>query len=130
MSGPVTSGKGWFDLPSTEMSEALAQDLRAVRMRSALDPKRFYKALDVGKSKSKFVQVGTVVGSGRDDHWSGRLTKKERKSTLVEELMADERARQYTKRKYSQIQAAKQSGKKFGPKKAAKMRTGKHATKH
>lgn len=113
----VTSGKDWFDLQATEMTEELKQDLRAVRMRSALDPKRFYKALD---RPSKFVQIGTVV-EGRDEFFTARLTKKERRSNLVEELMADVKARQYTKRKYNDIQKEKKNKRHFGPKKRTKL---------
>jgi hypothetical protein len=109
----VTSGAGWFNLPATEMTEELKQDLRAVRMRGALDPKRFYKALD---RPSKFVQIGTII-EGRDEYYSSRLTRKERRTNLVDELMADEKTRQYTKRKFGSIQNDKQNKKRFGPRK-------------
>lgn len=111
LSKPATSGRHWFDLPGTEMTEELKQDLRAVRMRSALDPKRFYKAFD--RPKGNFVQVGTVI-EGREEYFSSRLTRKERRGNLVEELMADEQARRYTKRKYSSIQTEKQNKRRFG----------------
>lgn len=114
---PVTSGKNWFNLTATAMTEELKQDLRAVRMRSALDPKRFYKALD---RPSKFVQLGTVI-EGRGEYHSARLTRKERRTNLVEELMADEKARQYTKRKFNSIQTAKQNKTTFKPKKKGKI---------
>lgn len=39
-------------------------------------------------------QMGTVVDEGTD-FYSSRLTKKQRKQTLVEELMADANIRQY-----------------------------------
>lgn len=120
----VTSGKGWFDLPATELTDEVKQDLRAVRMRGALDPKRFYKSMD-GRP-SQFVQVGTVV-EGRDEFWSGRLTKKERRTNLVEELMADEKSRRYTKRKFATIQSAKQNKRRFGEK--AKTKLPKHNKK-
>jgi hypothetical protein len=117
----VTSGRGWFNLTATEMTEEVQQDLRALRMRSALDPKRFYKSHD---RPSKFVQVGTVI-EGRHEFYSSRLTKKERRTNLVEELMADEKSRQYTKRKFSAIQSEKQKKQRFGPKRKVR-----HQTKH
>ena len=43
-----------------------------------------------------FCQMGTVVDEGTD-FYSSRLTKKQRKQTLVEELMADANIRQYVK---------------------------------
>jgi hypothetical protein len=112
----VTSGKGWFDLPATAMTEELKQDLRAVRMRGALDPKRFYKALD---RPGKFVQLGTVV-QGRDEFYTSRLVRKERRTNLVEELLADTKARAYTKRKYNAIQDKAQKKQKFGAAKKGK----------
>jgi hypothetical protein len=115
----VTSGKDWFNLAATEMTEELKQDLRAVRMRGALDPKRFYKAFD---RPSKFVQVGTVI-EGRDEFFTSRLTKKERRTNLVEELMADVKARQYTKRKFNDIQKEKKNKRHFGPKKRTKLQS-------
>ena len=43
-------------MPAQEMSEELRNDLRILRMRSALDPKRFYKHSDMN-TLPKFVQV-------------------------------------------------------------------------
>ena len=60
------------------MTDELKLDLRALRMRGAIDPKRFYKAVD---ERSKFVQLGTVV-EGRGEYNSARLVKKDRKQVL------------------------------------------------
>ena len=62
------------------------------------------------------MQVGTVI-EGREEYTTARLSKKERRSNLVEEMMADERARAYTKRKYKAIQKEKQAKQRFGPRK-------------
>ena len=88
------------------MTDELKMDLRALRMRGALDPKRFYKAVD---ERSKFVQLGTVV-EGRGEGNSGRIVRKDRKQTLVDELLSDQKSRRYAKRKYAEIMTAKQSG--------------------
>ena len=109
-SSVLTSGKAWFDLPATAMTEEMKLDLRAVRMRGALDPKRFYKALD---RPGKFVQLGTVV-EGRDEFYTSRLARKERRTNLVEELLADTKTRAYTKRKYNAIQEKTNNKQKFG----------------
>lgn len=47
-------------------------------------------------------QIGRVVDSPTD-YYSGRIPKKQRKRTIVEELMADAEFKQYTKRKYQEI---------------------------
>ncbi|MCP3661669.1 MAG: hypothetical protein GY696_04095, partial [Gammaproteobacteria bacterium] len=41
-----SKGKGWFDLPATEMTEERKRDLEIVQMRDSLDPKNFYKSND------------------------------------------------------------------------------------
>ena len=47
-------------------------------------------------------QVGRVVDSPAD-FYSSRIPKKERKRTIVDELMADAELKQYTKRKHQEI---------------------------
>lgn len=42
------------------------------------------------------------------DYYNNRLTKKERKKTLVEELLADAEFTKYNKRKYKEIIEEKQ----------------------
>lgn len=49
---------------------------------------------------------------GPTDFFNGRLTNKERKRTLAEEIMEGERGTGRLKRKYGEIQAVKTSGKK------------------
>jgi len=48
--------------------------------------------------------MGEIMDSPMD-FYGGRLTRRERKNTLVEELMHDERLRVYTERKTKQIAA-------------------------
>lgn len=54
-----TAGPGWYNLPKTEMTEEIKKDLQLIRMRSILDPKRFYKKGD--KKISKYVMFLIVV---------------------------------------------------------------------
>lgn len=103
-----TKGDKWFNLPATELTEERKNDLEVLHMRKALDPKRFYKGNDM-KSIPKFFQFGTVVES-KADFYHSRIPKKQRKSTIVEELLADADFRKFNKRKYSEIQEAKRMG--------------------
>ncbi len=89
-------------MAAAEMTDKLRNDIKAIRMRSTLDPKRFYKNNDM-KALPKFVQVGTVVESAADFYHS-RVPKKQRKQTIVEELLADAQTRRYNKRKYMELQ--------------------------
>ncbi|KAJ1672798.1 Deoxynucleotidyltransferase terminal-interacting protein 2, partial [Spiromyces aspiralis] len=103
-----TAGAGWFGMKAPIVTPELKRDLRVLKLRNALDPKRFYRK-DDREEVPKYFEVGTVI-EGPTEFYSGRLTRKERKRTIVEELMADTEARRYFKRKYKEIQSEKQSG--------------------
>ncbi|XP_041126017.1 deoxynucleotidyltransferase terminal-interacting protein 2-like [Polyodon spathula] len=108
-----TTGDGWYNMKAPEMTTELKNDLKALKMRSAMDPKRFYKKND-REGFPKYLQVGTVVDSPVD-FYHARIPKKQRKRTIVEELMADWDFRSYNKKKYKQImteKAALAAGKK------------------
>ncbi|THG03208.1 hypothetical protein TEA_009735 [Camellia sinensis var. sinensis] len=89
------------------------------RLRSVIDPKRHYKK---GDSKSRTVpkyfqastwlhtrNVGTVIESA-SDFFTGRLTKKERKATLADELLSDHTLGEYRKRKVREIEEQNRPG--------------------
>ncbi|KAF7837638.1 DNA binding protein [Senna tora] len=99
-----TAGKNWFDMPAQTITPELQKDLKLLKLRGAIDPKRHYKKGD-SKSKSlpKYFQVGTVVASA-EEFFSGRLTKKERKATLADELLSDNNFSAYRKRKVQEIE--------------------------
>ncbi|KAL6561237.1 hypothetical protein OROMI_016838 [Orobanche minor] len=109
-----TAGKNWFDMPAQTLTPELKKDLQLLKimdnywikteLRSAIDPKRHYKKGD-SKSKTlpKYFQVGTVIESPFE-YFNGRLTKKERKATLADELLSDGTFRDYRKRKVREIE--------------------------
>eukprot|EP00744_Colponema_vietnamica_P005100 GILI01007504.1.p1 GENE.GILI01007504.1~~GILI01007504.1.p1 ORF type:complete len:167 (+),score=58.80 GILI01007504.1:107-607(+) len=103
-----TAGKDWFNMPATPITPELKQDLTALKLRAFYDPKRFYKK-DSGKALPKYFQIGTVV-EGAGEFYSSRLTNKERKGRLVDELLTDEKVKNYTKRKFREIDEKKRSG--------------------
>lgn len=96
-----TKGKDWFNLPAPEMTDEIRHDLEVIQMRSVLDPKRFYKKNDL-KVLPKYFHIGKVMDSPLD-FYNSRMTKKERKRTIVDELMADAEFSKYNKRKYKEI---------------------------
>jgi hypothetical protein len=102
-----SKGKGWFDMKAPEMTEELKNDLELMQMRGALDPKRFYKKSDK-RNLPKYFALGTVVDSPYD-FYSDRINTKDRKRTLVDELLADAKFKKYNKRKYVEIIEAKQT---------------------
>lgn len=99
-----TAGSNWFEMPAPTITPELKKDLQLLKLRSVLDPKRHYKKGD-SKSKAlpKYFQVGTVIESATD-FFSGRLTKKERKATLADELLSDPNLGRYRKRKVREIE--------------------------
>lgn len=80
-------------------------------MRSVLDPKRHYKKESGKAQPPKYSQVGTII-EGRTEFFSGRIAKKDRKKTFVEEVLDQERHNRRFESKYREIQTSKQSGKK------------------
>ncbi|XP_072745087.1 deoxynucleotidyltransferase terminal-interacting protein 2 [Anoplolepis gracilipes] len=95
------TGAGWFNMRAPKITPEIRHDLEVLRMRSVLDPKHFYKKNDM-KALPKHFHVGKIVDSPMD-FYSSRLTKKERKRTIVDELMADAQFTKYNKRKYREI---------------------------
>lgn len=93
-------------------------------MRDVLDPKRHYKK-DTTRAIPEFAQVGTII-PGPTDYFSSRMTKKERKRTLLEDVLETEDATRRFKNKYGEIQAAKTSGKKAYYKKQMQKRYGRN----
>jgi len=107
----ATSGPGWFDMPRTDLTPELKRDLQLIKMRSVLDPHRQYKK-DNGKMQApEFSQVGTIV-EGATEYYSGRIDNKQRKRTLVEEVLAGEHETKRFKRQYGELQSKTTSGKK------------------
>ncbi|XP_034840898.1 deoxynucleotidyltransferase terminal-interacting protein 2 [Maniola hyperantus] len=96
-----TKGPQWFNMPVPEMTEELKNDLQVLKMRSALDPKHFYKKNDM-EVLPKYFQVGKIMDSPLD-HVNERLTRKDRKRTMVDELLADAEFQKYNKKKYKEI---------------------------
>ncbi|XP_077440689.1 deoxynucleotidyltransferase terminal-interacting protein 2 isoform X2 [Vanacampus margaritifer] len=100
-----TTGDAWFNMKAPELTKELTNDLKLLKMRSSLDPKRFYKKND-RDGFPKYFQVATVVDNPVDFYHS-RVPKKQRKRTMVEELLADAEFRSKNKKKYHNIVAEK-----------------------
>ncbi|KAM3236196.1 hypothetical protein BC332_13985 [Capsicum chinense] len=105
-----SAGKNWFDMPAPTITPELKTDLQLLKLRDAMDPKRHYKKSG-SKSKTlpKYFQVGTIIEPA-SEYYSGRLTKKERKATLTEELLSDRKLGEYRKRKVREIEERNRPG--------------------
>lgn len=90
-------------------------------MRGLLDPKHQKKALRA--DAPKYSQVGKII-EGPADFYSARLARKERRQTILGEVMR-EQSNDKLKSKYAAIQKKKTSGKKaFYQKLVAQRRKG------
>ncbi|KAG7127322.1 rRNA-processing protein fcf2 like [Verticillium longisporum] len=107
------AGQGWFGLPKTDPNDKeFKRDVQLLQMRgTALDPSRHYKKESLKAKMPRYAHVGRIV-EGPTDFYSSRLTRKERKKTLVDELLAAEKASGKFKSKFNDIQGRKASGKK------------------
>mmetsp|Transcript_25835 Transcript_25835/g.43081 ORF Transcript_25835/g.43081 Transcript_25835/m.43081 type:complete len:199 (-) Transcript_25835:2959-3555(-) len=100
---PINAGKGWFNLQPMELDSKLKQEARMIQMRNYMDPKRFYKNPD---KVGAILHTGTVI-EGPSEYKSGRLTNQERKQSIADEILADKQIKDYSKRKFLEIQAEK-----------------------
>ena len=125
-----SAGKQWFDMPAfpgsrfasmnpaarTEYGRSsytggdaraatekeMRRQVMAIRLRNALDPKRFYRSGAVSdKDIPKYAQLGRIIGGGLEP--ASTLSKKERASSVVGELVHDSEARSYSKRKFGEV---------------------------
>lgn len=100
----------WFAMPKVEMTDEIKRDLLIIKNRKYLDPKRFYRGekWDIPEN----FQMGEIVeGVGE---YGGRMKRKQRGKTLVDELLKNEQASEWFSKTYKDIQVQKKSGgKKF-----------------
>ncbi|KAK2389589.1 hypothetical protein P8452_27260 [Trifolium repens] len=105
-----TLGKDWFDMPAQTITPELQRDLKLQKLRGVMDPKLHYKRSDSNsKTLPKYFQIGTIVDSPLD-YYTGRLTKRERKTSIAEEFLSDQKSSAYRKRKVREIEEQRQPG--------------------
>lgn len=104
-----TAGQSWFDMPAPTITPELKKDLEILKLRNVMDPKRHFKKGEKSKALPKYFQVGTVIEPA-SEFFSGRLTKKERKTTFADELLTDENLKKYRKRKVQEIETKNRPG--------------------
>lgn len=101
----------WYNMPRTNLTPELKRDLQLLRMRDVVAMgKQFFKKDSRKDFVPEYCQVGTII-AGATDGVSSRLTRKERKRTIVEEVLSSDSVSKY-KRKYHEIQEHKKSGRK------------------
>jgi len=87
--------------------------VEALRLRNALDPKRFYRK-EEGEGKGikglpKYFAVGKIIASSTPFGTASgdNLPKTQRKRTIVDELVDDAEAKRYAKKKFLELQGVR-----------------------
>ena len=96
-----TAGAAWGHMRAPELTTELKRELLIVKMRGALDPKRFYRSAD--KALPKYFQMGTMVEGAAD---GGRRSK----GSMLHGLLADDAIRKRAKSQFLKSQEAASSG--------------------
>ena len=99
-----TAGAAWFDMPAGKRTPEAIRDLRALRMRAFIDPKRHYRKEE--RKLPKYFQFGTVV-AGAADYYQGRLSRAMRAKSMVEQLVHDDKTQEYLRSRNKGIQKKK-----------------------
>ncbi|CAK7223560.1 dTDP-fucopyranose mutase [Sporothrix bragantina] len=108
---PANAGPDWFGLQKTDLTPEAKREFQILRMRGILDPKQHFRKDNRKNMIPKFSVFGTIVeGTAKGER--ERLTRKERKNTMVEEVLASQEYNQQFKRRYNKIQEKNASGKK------------------
>ena len=103
------SNDSWTNMNGVKLTPEIEKDLKLLSMRNALDLGRHYKSGEKIGGKDKPFQVGTII-EGSSEFYSGRLTRRQRKPTLVDTLLYDEEKRSIYKTKFNNLQRKHQSG--------------------
>jgi Fcf2 pre-rRNA processing len=90
----------YFTLKPTQITPEVEKELHIIRNRHVLDPKRFYKKQ---KLDLKLFQMGEIIG-GDDDFKRDQMTRKQKQLSIVDELLNDQKSREYMKRKVGEVQ--------------------------
>lgn len=108
--GGGKSARGWFDLPAPPMTLELKRELLILRNRNFLDPTRRYKTSREDREKlPKHFSIGTVVESAGEGQ-SKRLSKAERRPTLLASLQSDPVFQDYANRTMAKVRERAEGG--------------------
>ncbi|KAL9595802.1 MAG: hypothetical protein Q9219_006217 [cf. Caloplaca sp. 3 TL-2023] len=106
-----SAGPEWYHLPAMNPSHELKQDLRLLKMRSTWDPKRHYKSDNGRPLVPNYAQIGTIL-EGPAEYYSSRISKRDRKRTFLEAILAADEGSGRFQSKYTEIQSSKTSGRR------------------
>eukprot|EP00930_Biecheleria_cincta_P047942 TRINITY_DN33341_c0_g1_i1.p1 TRINITY_DN33341_c0_g1~~TRINITY_DN33341_c0_g1_i1.p1 ORF type:complete len:283 (+),score=63.90 TRINITY_DN33341_c0_g1_i1:98-946(+) len=95
----------WFGLPKHKMTPELEKELKAIKLRTSFDPKRFYKAHD-SQELPKYFTVATEVGGGMApvglNTRTANVTAHSGRSFL-DTVMRDQKSYEFTNKKFGEV---------------------------
>merc|ERR1711884_481867 len=113
-----------------ELTHDVVKELKAIKLRGAADPKRFYKAND-SKELPKYFTFATEVGGGLapvSDKADHREVHAHSGRSFLSSILRDDKVQEYTYRTRRRVcdrgEASKHSGHGKGPPKGRKKRGG------
>lgn len=106
------AGKDWYNLSKPIMTDEMKQELKVLKMRQYIDPKKFYKKSPI--DVNDYFEVGTVVSHAKDYYTAPNKKVKGNKEDLnfVDDLLQDREYKKYAKRRYKEIIEKKQKSSK------------------
>mmetsp|Transcript_92138 Transcript_92138/g.168966 ORF Transcript_92138/g.168966 Transcript_92138/m.168966 type:complete len:257 (-) Transcript_92138:45-815(-) len=93
--------KGWFGMQKQQLTPELEKELKALKLRGSVDPKRFYKAND-SKELPKYFHVAYEVGGGLAPAGEKPVAQKRGRSFL-DEILHDSKVSEYTYKRLSEV---------------------------
>jgi hypothetical protein len=85
-----SASSDWFSLPKQDLTPELAAELKAIRLRAYMDPKRFYKGNDTNELPTHF-HIGVIS--------DGRTQEKRKAKSLLDTALSDENVHAWTKKR-------------------------------
>ncbi len=92
----------WSGMKKNALTPEMKDELNLIQLRGYINPKSFLKKPD-WKSLPEYFQVGTVVDGG-DEPKSMKMPKRERKGTLIDQFLSDDKDVSWSKNKFKESQ--------------------------
>merc|ERR1712232_815877 len=103
----------WFGMKKAKMTPELEKELKALKLRAHIDPKRFYKGND-SKELPKYFAVATEVGGGMAATGYEAPQQSRRVRSFIDSVLRDQKSMEWTGTRDQEVmnrgQAASKSG--------------------
>ncbi|KAK9898150.1 Fcf2-domain-containing protein [Cystobasidium minutum MCA 4210] len=110
------AGKDWFDMPrrsKESLTNEEKRELQALRLGNVMDPKKFMRGEMKRDNKKlpEFFQTGYIIESGQGPRAGlAAPTQKIKKQSFLGNILKDDKGKEWSKKKYLQLQEKASSG--------------------